>query len=254
VGSRAAAQPLQTATAYGRQPLASLLRLEDLSRADVAGFIRDAFDNPAPADHGPGRGAGAPRHNDASRVQYLVVFKAGCSKIQLRASSDYFWALHLWRFLFPSVSALKLLGPRKRTRMAASISTPPSDSLARCASTRSSARCERGTTCPRIGRAATRSSGARSGIQDRQKHRANVHCGMPVHSVRATCGNKGLRAANALFRYGYVPSPSKPVVDKEPYQWTHCGRKLDLFAVSQDPHRHARYTIRTTCRWPSGPN
>ena len=47
------------------------------------------------------------------------------------------------------------------------------------------------------------------------------------------------------LRYGYIPSPSKPVVDKEPYQWTQCGRVLDLFAVSQDPKKQTRYTYNT---------
>lgn len=39
-----------------------------------------------------------------------------------------------------------------------------------------------------------------------------------------------------------MPSESKPAVDQAPYQWTHDGEVLDLFAASQEPYEYAPYS------------
>ena len=39
----------------------------------------------------------------------------------------------------------------------------------------------------------------------------------------------------SAVRYGFIPSPKKPVVDSTPAQWTSDGKPLDLFACSQEP-------------------
>jgi len=39
----------------------------------------------------------------------------------------------------------------------------------------------------------------------------------------------------SAVRYGCVPSPRKPEVDENPYQWTSDGQVLDLFEESQEP-------------------